>query len=106
VETSHPNGLSLCGDPEPILRRSAMTPDARDIAPAAGCRYVLALASDASAVAESPGVAVLGRLPEAVVVEADVQLAASLAEAGQFVTVYSSPADALRALALFDGPQT
>jgi hypothetical protein len=48
----------------------------------------------------------LGRLPEAGVVEADVQLPASFAEASQYMRIYSSPSDALRAPALFDGPQT
>lgn len=81
-----------------------MTAQADEIAASRGCRYVLAVAGDAAIVAGCPDVVILGRRPAAVVVEADVRLAAAFAEAGQYISVFRSAGDALRALALFDTP--
>jgi len=64
-------------------------------------RYVLALGDDADVVASADGTAVVERLEKVVVVEADLQIAKALAVQGEYVHVYSSPNDALRALALF-----
>jgi hypothetical protein len=64
-------------------------------------RYVLALGDDADVVASAEGVSVVERLDNVVVVQADLALAKALAVAGEYVHVYSSPHDALRALALF-----
>jgi hypothetical protein len=64
-------------------------------------RYVLALGDDADVVVSTDGTAVVERLDNVVVVEADLPLAKQLAVAGEYVHVYSSPHDALRALALF-----
>jgi hypothetical protein len=64
-------------------------------------RYVLALGDDADVVADLEGVSVVERLENVVVVEAELGLAKALAMAGEYVHVYSSAHDALRALALF-----
>jgi len=64
-------------------------------------RYVLALGDDAEAVAGADGAALVDRAQNAVVVETDLALAKELATAGEYVHVFSSPHDALRALALF-----
>ncbi len=64
-------------------------------------RYVLALGDDAEVVASADGVSVVERLENVVVVQADLALARALAVAGDYVHVYTSPHDALRALALF-----
>lgn len=64
-------------------------------------RYVIALGDDADIVQMTHGTAVVERLDNVVLVEADVELAKELARAGEYVHVFSSPHDALRVLALF-----
>jgi hypothetical protein len=63
--------------------------------------YVLALGDDADAVQQAGGTAVIERLPNVVLVEADPGTATALAHAGEYVHVFGSPHDALRALTLF-----
>jgi hypothetical protein len=65
-------------------------------------RYVLGFADDAAIVAETPGVTVLKRFPKAVLVETDQGLATALARAGEYVAVYRTISDALRAIVLFE----
>lgn len=64
-------------------------------------RYVLALGDDADRVEVAVGAAVIERLPNVVLVEAEATVARELAATGDYVHVYSSPHDAERALALF-----
>jgi hypothetical protein len=64
-------------------------------------RYVIALGDDADIVQKTDGTAVVERLDNVVLVEADVALAKELARAGEYVHVFASPHDALRVLALF-----
>jgi hypothetical protein len=64
-------------------------------------RYVLALGDDADVVQRTPGTAVVERLSNVVLVEADLALAKQLAASGEYVHVFASPHDALRVLALF-----
>jgi len=64
-------------------------------------RYVIALGDDADLVQETNGTAIVERLDNVVLVEADVALARELARAGEYVHVFTSPHDALRVLALF-----
>jgi hypothetical protein len=64
-------------------------------------RYVIALGEDADRVQNTPGTAVVERLDNVVLVEADPALARRLASEGEYVHVFSSPHDALRVLALF-----
>ncbi|MGZ4110183.1 MAG: hypothetical protein ACXVQU_10550 [Actinomycetota bacterium] len=64
-------------------------------------RYVIALGDDADIVQKTDGTAVVERLDNVVLVEADVALAKELARAGEYVHVFTSPHDALRVLALF-----
>jgi hypothetical protein len=65
-------------------------------------RYVLGFADDAAIVADAPGVTVLKRVPQAVLVEADRGLATALARAGEYVAVYRTISEALRAIVLFE----
>lgn len=67
-------------------------------------RYVLALGEDADRVEKAAGTAVIERLPHVVLVEAEDSVARALAAEGDYVHVYSSPHDALIALALFRAP--
>jgi predicted NAD/FAD-binding protein len=67
-------------------------------------RYVLALGDDADRVETADGVAVIERLPSVVLVEADEIIAKELASYGDYVHIYVSPHDALRALTLFRRP--
>jgi hypothetical protein len=64
-------------------------------------RYVLALGDDAATVEAANGTAVVERLPSVVLVEAETYRAKELAAAGEYVHLFSSPQDALRALNLF-----
>ena len=64
-------------------------------------RYVLALGDDADRVEIATGTAVIERLPDVVLVEADESVARELAADGEYVHVYASPHDALLALSLF-----
>lgn len=64
-------------------------------------RYVLALGDDADVVQGTAGTAVVERLRNVVLVEADLSLAKQLARSGEYVHVFTSPHDALRVLALF-----
>lgn len=64
-------------------------------------RFVLALGDDADAVQAAHGTAVIERLPNVVLVESDPATATALAHAGEYVHVFGSPHDALRALTLF-----
>jgi hypothetical protein len=64
-------------------------------------RYVIALGDDADIVQKTAGTAVIERLDNVVLVEAEVALAKELARAGEYVHVFNSPHDALRVLALF-----
>lgn len=64
-------------------------------------RYVLALGDDADRVEVAVGAAVIERLPNVVLVEAEDSVARELAMSGEYVHVYRSPHDAERALALF-----
>ena len=64
-------------------------------------RYVLAFADDARTVAEADGVTVIARLPMVVLVETDRENAVGLAHAGEYVAVYESSDEALRALSVF-----
>jgi hypothetical protein len=64
--------------------------------------YLFALGHDAEVIARSPGVRILRRLPDAVVVETDFALAIALREGGEYVAVYDSAVEALLAVALFD----
>jgi hypothetical protein len=64
-------------------------------------RYVIALGDDADTVQETDGTAVVERLANVVLVEAEVELAKRMARGGEYVHVFTSPNDALRALALF-----
>jgi hypothetical protein len=64
-------------------------------------RYVLALGEDADVVQDTPGTAVIDRLDRVVLVEAERELAKSLARSGEYVHVFASPHDALRVLNLF-----
>jgi hypothetical protein len=66
-------------------------------------RYVLAFADDAPAVADAEGVTVIARLPMVVLVETDIDKAFDLAKAGEYVAVYDSSDDALRAFSVFTG---
>jgi hypothetical protein len=64
-------------------------------------RFVLALGDDAATIEAAAGTAVVERLPSVVLVQADTYRAKELAGAGEYVHVFSSPHDALRALNLF-----
>jgi hypothetical protein len=64
-------------------------------------RYVIALGDDADIVQKTDGTAIVERLDNVVLVEADAALARELARAGEYVHVFTSPHDALRVLALF-----
>jgi hypothetical protein len=64
-------------------------------------RYVLALGDDADRIEIATGAAVIERLPNVVLVEAEESVARELASNGEYVHVYASPHDAERALALF-----
>jgi hypothetical protein len=64
-------------------------------------RYVLALGNDATRIERAEGTAVVERLPTVVLVETDPATARELAKTGDYVHVFTSPHDALRALALF-----
>jgi hypothetical protein len=64
-------------------------------------RYVLALGHDADRVEIATGAAVIERLPDVVLVEAEESVARELAAEGDYVHVYTSPHDALTALSLF-----
>jgi hypothetical protein len=62
--------------------------------------FLLALDHDADVIARSPGVRILRRLPDAIVVETDLAHAIALSEAGEYVAVYDSAVEALLAVAL------
>jgi hypothetical protein len=64
-------------------------------------RYVLALGDDAEVVERAGGTAVIERLSTVILVEADIETARTLVKQGEYVHVFASPHDALRALALF-----
>ena len=66
--------------------------------------YVLALGDDADRVEVAHGTAVIERLPDVILVEAEESVARELADDGDYVHVYDSPHDALRALSLFRRP--
>jgi hypothetical protein len=64
-------------------------------------RYVLAFGEDADVVQRTRGTAVVERLSNVVLVEAELELADRLAADGEYVQVFASPHDALRVLSLF-----
>ncbi|MGH2590869.1 MAG: hypothetical protein ACRDGW_08745 [Actinomycetota bacterium] len=65
-------------------------------------KYLLAFGADTERVTNAPGVSVLRRVYEVVVVEAERSLATELADGGDCVRVYHSPEDALLALSVFE----
>jgi hypothetical protein len=68
------------------------------------CRYVLAFGGDAAAVADATGVRILKRLPMVVLVQTDTGTAVTLAHSGEYVAVFRTKADGLRAVSVFDPP--
>lgn len=65
-------------------------------------RYLLALGEDADRVTNAPGVSVLRRVRNVVVVETGIAQAVRLAHEGEYVHVYRSSTEALRALSVFE----
>ncbi|MGZ5351504.1 MAG: hypothetical protein ACXWXQ_00920 [Actinomycetota bacterium] len=65
-------------------------------------RYVLALGEDADKVANALGVSVLRRVRNVVVVETGSSQAIRFAHEGEYVHVYRSSTEALRALSVFE----
>jgi hypothetical protein len=70
--------------------------------PASDRRYVLRFGDDAAVVADAPGVTVVRRFPKATLVEADRGIALALARAGEYVAVYRTISEGLRAVVLFE----
>lgn len=64
--------------------------------------YLLALGEDADKITNAPGVALLRRVRNVVVVEADRSQAVRLADEGEHVHLYRSSTAALLALSVFE----
>lgn len=65
-------------------------------------RYLLAFGADAERITRAPGVSVLRRLRDVVIVEVERSQAVELADGADYVYVYRSPTDALLALSVFE----
>jgi hypothetical protein len=65
-------------------------------------KYLLALGDDADKITNAPGVSVLRRVGDVVVVETESSQAVRLSHESEHVHVYRSSIEALRALSVFE----